>query len=382
MPKRLDVAGYYSLHFPAAIPLLAAAAALYGWAAMATIALLVLSALAALLVWRRVGRRGRLLNPYRCAYMALVLSLALPPHLLEPGHAATWPLVPAAGILLIALTWLLGPLGSGRVQPVLAAYLILISFFLPQGMLTPHRVLRPARVVTGNLFDSERVDAATPRTTPWYRLGRGGNPAEPDAFYFSVPAASELTAYTSGRQQPDRFSVSLEMVLRDRLPPLEDFIIGGEPGPIGASSAMAVILGGLLLMHRGLIDYRIPLLACLAAAAAMAVLPVPVIIKDTGIEWSWLAFRPHDLGYALDATLIIYELLASPLLFVLFFLAPSGQSQPMSQRGKTVYGILIGLLAGPAQLYGSVALGPYVALLLAGLTSVILDRFLSPRALV
>ncbi|HUB24125.1 MAG TPA: RnfABCDGE type electron transport complex subunit D [Tepidisphaeraceae bacterium] len=380
MPKRLDVAGYYSLHFPATIPLLAAAAALYGWAAMATIALVVISALAAVLVWRRVGRRGRLLNPYRCAYMALVLSLALPPHLLGLNHPATWPIVPAAGILLIALTWLLGPLGSGRVQPVLATYLIIVSFFLP--LLTPHRVLRPGRVVTGNLFDSEYVDPARPRTVAWYRLGRGSNSSEPDAFYISEPAAHELVSYTSGRQQPDRFSVSLGMILRDRLPPLEDFIVGGQPGPIGASSAMAVILGGLLLMHRGLIDYRIPLLACLAAAAAMLLLPVPVIIKDTGIEWSWLAFRQHDLGQALDASLVIYELLASPLLFVLFFLAPSGQSQPMSRRGKAVYGILIGLLVAPAQLYGSVALGPYVALLLAGLTSVILDRFLSPRALV
>ena len=145
---------------------------------------------------------------------------------------------------------------------------------------------------------------------------------------------------------------------------------------------MAVILGGLLLIQRGLVDYRIPLLACLAAAAAFLILPLPVVIKDTGTDWQWLAFRPHYLGLPVALTLANYVLLASPLLFVLFFLAPTGQSQPMSRRGKGAYGILIGLLTAPVQLYGSVAIGPYVALLLAGLSTALLDRVFTRRALV
>ena len=135
-------------------------------------------------------------------------------------------------------------------------------------------------------------------------------------------------------------------------------------------------------MKRGLIDYRIPLLACLAAYAAFLILPLPVVITDTATEWRWLAFRPHYLGLPVALTLANYELLASPLLFVLFFLAPSGQLQPMSRRGRAIYGLILGLLAAPAQLYGSVAVGPYVALLLAALTTAVLDRVCTPKALV
>src|ERR1700722_16555305 len=158
IPNRITVPGFYRLHVPAALVPVAAAGILYGWAALATIFLVVLSAMAAFFVWRRIGRRGRLLGPYRCAYMALILSLALPPHLLGASHPATWPIVPAAGILLIALAWLLGPLGSGRVQPVLATYITLFIFFQPAAMLTPHLVLKPTHLVLGNLFNYQHID--------------------------------------------------------------------------------------------------------------------------------------------------------------------------------------------------------------------------------
>ena len=76
----------------------------------------------------------------------------------------------------------------------------------------------------------------------------------------SVPASQFLSEYTTGRVSPDRVWLSLEGLLRDRLPPLEDLILGAHPGPIGTTSAIAVIVGGLLLLYRGVIDYRIPLL--------------------------------------------------------------------------------------------------------------------------
>jgi Na+-translocating ferredoxin:NAD+ oxidoreductase RnfD subunit len=380
-PKRIDVAGYYALHVPAALLPIVAGLLLYGWEALATISVVLLSAVAALLVWRRIGWRGGLLNPYRCILLALILSLALPPHLLMPLNQETWPIVPAAGILLVMLTWLLGPLGSGRVQPVLASYVLLVIFFQPASLLTPHQVLKPTHVFLGNLFNNEPINANSTRTVPWIFSERDA-PNRFDALYVPRTAAGSLSVYTSGRQQPDWSSVSLEMVLRDRMPPLENLAIGGEPGPIGASSAVAVILAGLLLIKRGLIDFRIPLLAVLAAYAAFLILPIPVVISETVTDWQWLAFRPHYLGWPVALTFANYELLASPFLFVLFFLAPSGQSQPMRRRGRAVYGLTFGLLAAPAQLYGSVAIGPYVALLLAGLTSVILDRLCTPKALV
>jgi electron transport complex protein RnfD len=200
--------------------------------------------------------------------------------------------------------------------------------------------------------------------------------------YNPAPAAERLTAYTSGQMEPDRFSVSLEMVLRDQLPPLEDCLIGGEPAPMGMASALAVIVAGLFLLHRGLIDWRIPAFTLLAALAAFLILPVPVVITDMGAQWSWCAFRRDELGWPAMVTLANYELLASPLLFVTFFLATSPRSRPLSNGGRICYGLLLGFLAAGIQLYASVEVASYVALLLANLASPVLDKVFKPRPLV
>jgi electron transport complex protein RnfD len=172
------------------------------------------------------------------------------------------------------------------------------------------------------------------------------------------------------------------MILRDRLPPLEDLILGGEPGAIGAGCTLFVIIGGLFLLYRGLIDWHIPMLAALTAWMAFCILPIPVVITDMGTQWCWLALRPRYLGWPTALTLANYELLGSPLLFVAFFVATSPQTRPMSRRGRAVYGVALGVLSAVAQLYGSVAVGPYVAMLLISLASPHLDRLFKPKTLV
>jgi electron transport complex protein RnfD len=374
--NRTDVPSFYALHVLGALLPITAAALLYGWASLATIAIVPITAWISLLIWSRVGWRGRHLNRPQTLWMALLLGLILPPHLLVEY---TWPIVPAAGILLVVMKWLLGPLGSGRLHPVPAAYLVLVILF--EALLAPHFVLKPNHMLLGNLFDAESIDVSVPRTEPWLFQKQFRQP-EAQALFDPEPAAQRLTQYTSGRDQPDRFSISFQRVLRDQLPPLEDLILGGEPGPCGTSSALFVIMGGLLLLYCGLIDWRIPLLACVAAVVMFLILPIPVVITDSAVQWSWFAFRPRYLGGPTALTLANYELLASPLLFVAFFLATSPQSRPMSGRGRAIHGVALGLLAAPAQLYGSVAIGPYVALLLVSLASPVLDRLFPRRTLV
>jgi Na+-transporting NADH:ubiquinone oxidoreductase subunit NqrB len=367
------MANYYSMHLSAAVFPVTAGLLLYGGMAAAVIGAVVISSWLSLLVWRRIGGRGRQLNGPRILWMSMLLSLTLPPDLLE-GKA--WPIAPAAGILLVILAWVLSPIGSGRVHPVLAAFIVLTMLFHP--LLAPHRVLTMDHLLIGNLLNTRTLDSNLPRTQAWV-FQRGLSPADgTDALFEKEPATDRLGDYTSARLQPDRFSVSAQMVIRDQLPPLEDFLIGGEPGPIGASSGVAVIIGGLFLLYRGLIDWRIPLLTVIAALAAFLILPLPVVISDLGTQWRWLAFRPHYLGWEAGLTLSNYELLASPLLFVAFFLATSPQAQPMSRAGRAVYGMIFGLLCGPMQLYGSVSVGPFVALLLASLASPCLDRMFTP----
>jgi electron transport complex protein RnfD len=207
------------------------------------------------------------------------------------------------------------------------------------------------------------------------------------------PAAARLLAFTSGQKRPGRSWVSLESLLRDDMPPLEDLIIGGQPGPIGGTCAVSIIIGGLFLLYRGIIDFRVPLCVFAGAFAAFLILPVPLLITDDGPDWRWLIFRTHHLltasglraeqvGWAKAITFVNYEIMVGPMLLMIFFFATAPALRPMSRRARVLYGLLVGVLAAGLQLYVSISYGPYLALLIVSLLTPLLDRLFRPHPLV
>jgi electron transport complex protein RnfD len=188
--------------------------------------------------------------------------------------------------------------------------------------------------------------------------------------------------YTLARREPnERGTLLLQGLLRDRLPPLEDLVMAGNPGPIGTSSVIFVITGGLFLLYRGVIDWRVPMLIILSAFLALLVMPIPVSITDIGARWAWLAMREPAVGWAVALTFANYQMAASPMLFMAFFLATSPQVRPITGRGRILFATMTGVLAAGMQLYVSVAWGPYLALLLVGALTPIADRLFQPRPL-
>ena len=370
---------------------IAAGLLLYGWRALLLIGMVVGCSALALPVWKRIGPRGAHLRTSHVLWLSLLMSLMLPVHLVtsEPPFAgvpgAQWAILAGSGVLIVMLTWLLGGVGSGRIHPVLVAYLLLVVIF--KQALIPHWVLQKERLFIGDVAKSERSDRVTNASEGWIRT-----PARPeqDGTYIEQAASEKLLRFTSGQQRPDRNWMSLDGLLRDEMPPLEDLILGGQPGPIGAASAIAVIVGGLFLLYRGVIDFRIPLLIFLSAFASLLILPIPAIIKEvtiggvgrTNTDWRWLAFRDRDIGAAKAFTFANYEIMAGPLLFMAFFLATAPAVRPMARRARVIYAVLIGLLAAILQLYLSVSFGPYLALLVVSLVTPTCDKLFHPKPLV
>jgi Na+-translocating ferredoxin:NAD+ oxidoreductase RnfD subunit len=376
----VNVRAYYAMHFQGALFPLSAGVVFYGWRGAAEVCLVLLGAWAASTIWRRIGSRGQQLEYSHAMWLALVLSLMLPAHLASARiHGEygvwTWPLPVAAGMILVMFQWVLGGLGAGRIHPVIVSYLLIAA--LSYNLLVPRYVLARNHMVAGDLLAGTASPNMAAVKEPWTaRKASGGRNSD------VAEAASEaLTRYTSGREKPPRGWLSLQSLLRDSLPPLEDLVIGGQPGPLGASSAIAVIIGGLMLMYRGLIDYRIPLIIVLVEFAALLVLPIPASVSSHTI-WHRLAFRRPDVGWAAGVTFANYEILASPALFMAFFLATAGPVRPMARRARTIYAILIGAMTAALQLYVNVAFGPYLALLMASLLTPAMDRLFSPRPLV
>ena len=369
---------------------------LYGWRALGAIVVVVGSALLTAMVWRRVGQRGWRVRYEAVTWLGLLLALTLPAHLFARGDPVTgsanaaWPILLAAGVTLTTFVWLLGGTGSGRIHPVLIVHLLLFVLFAD--MLAPKLTLRREHAFRGDL-----VNAPAPPTGQRGAARLGENqqteqfqPAwissDPDGSPFDAiradAVAQRLEVFTSGLEAPERRWISLESLVRDRLPPLEDLVVGGQPAPIGQGSAIAIIVGGLFLLYRGLIDYRVPLLVVATALVCFLVLPVPVVITDKERVWRWLAMRVSGVGAPLAITFANYELMASPLMFTAFFLATSSAVRPLARRARVIYAGLVGAAAAAFQLYVSVSIGPYLALLGVSLLTPTLDRMFRPRTLV
>ena len=365
---------------------------LYGWRALAMLAVILPCTFVSLLAWRRIGSRGRQLHVGHGLWLAMLLWLMLPAHLLGayPGtRVQLWPIPVAASLLLVINMWLLGGVGSGRIHPVIVTYLLLVIGF--EALLVPTAVLQRHRTFTGDLA------RATPPPPPAHAYMKEGYLQTPhlpggDALQLE-PAAQRLIAFTSGQKRPGRSWLSLESLLRDEMPPLEDLIIGGQPGPIGGTCAVAVIIGGLFLLYRGMIDFRVPLFVLLGALIALLSLPIPLFIKEDGPDWRWLVFRSHEVftpagirfehvGWAKALTFANYEIMAGPMLLMTFFLATTPALRPMAKRARVIYALLVGILAAGLQLYVSVSYGPYLALLIVSLLTPTLDRLFRQRPLV
>jgi Na+-translocating ferredoxin:NAD+ oxidoreductase RnfD subunit len=385
----IGVSKYTSMHVLGALFPITAGLMLYGWRALGALVLVVGAAAVGVFLWRRVGRRGCQVRYDQSLWLALLLGLTLPAHLFSGGNPALtagegnfafWPILPAAGMVLVALIWALGGTGSGRIHPVLVAHLLVVVLF--QDLLVPHYALQRRYIFSGDVLNATLPkvddDDSMRSKTPW--TAQVGTPLT-DATW-SEPAAKRLEAYTSGLAAPERAWTSLESLLRDRMPPLEDIIVGGQPAAIGNGSAIALIIGGLFLLYRGLIDYRIPLLIFASAMICLLILPIPVVITEDSEHWRWLAMRAPSVGPALAVTFANYEIMASPLLLCAFFLATAPSVRPMTRRARTIYALLIGMFAAVFQLYVSVSIGPYLALLAVSLATPTLDKLFPPRTLV
>lgn len=391
---------------------------LYGWRALAMLAVILPTVLASMLVWRKIGARGRQLHLAHGIWMGMLLWLMLPAHLLQGAVSTSlpqsglplfrwelWPIPIAASLLLVMLMWLLGGVGAGRVHPALVTYLLLVVAF--DQLLTPYTVLQRHRLFTGDVLKT--ASPSTP-THAYMKDGYLGTAPVEDADALALePAAARLLSFTSGQRRPGRSWISLDSLLRDEMPPLEDMIIGGQPGAIGGSCAVAVIIGGLYLLYRGTIDFRVPLAIFIGALIGFMALPIPVIIKEPeatpgaatrlasaggeqqtvydkgGPQWRWLAFREHEVievGWAKAFTFANYELMAGPMLLMTFFFATAPAVRPMARRARVMFGLLVGVLAAGMQLYVAISYGPYLALLIVSVMTPLLDRVFRQHPLV
>ena len=226
-----------------------------------------------------------------------------------PASLPWWMCLLGAAFAIIVVKMVFGGIGNNFVNPALAARAFLLASF-PVAMTLWTR--------TGvNWVSSGNIDAYT-TATPLSFLKAGSN------------GVSSLA--DSG------ISIS-------------NMLIGNIGGCIGETSAVLIILGGLYLMYKGIINYVIPTFYICTVAILMFILG----------------------GF--NFTFVIYELLAGGLMLGAFFMLTDYTTSPMTKKGQIIYAVLAGLITTAIRLYGGYPEGVSYSILLVNIMTPLIDKY-------
>ncbi len=144
----------------------------------------------------------------------------------------------------------------------------------------------------------------------------------------------------------------------DLLPSLWDSFLGVMGGSLGEISAIALIIGGLILICCRVITWHIPV-SIIATVALFAWIATPA-----GMD-------PH--------VFIGYELLSGGLMLGAFFMATDYVTSPMSAWGKIIFGIGIGFIVMVIRTWGNYPEGMSFAILIMNACVPLLNKIRPQR---
>ncbi|MCC0699119.1 RnfABCDGE type electron transport complex subunit D [Clostridioides sp. ZZV15-6383] len=136
---------------------------------------------------------------------------------------------------------------------------------------------------------------------------------------------------------------------------LANMMIGNIGGCIGETSAILLLLGGVYLMYKGIINYVIP-----------------VFYIATVFILTFL------LG-GFNISFAIYQLFAGGLMLGGFFMLTDYTTSPMTKKGQIIYAVLAGLITTVIRMYGGYPEGVSYSILLVNCLAPLIDKFVRNR---
>ena len=142
------------------------------------------------------------------------------------------------------------------------------------------------------------------------------------------------------------------------LPGLWMMFVGNTNGSLGETSALACLLGGAYLCWRRAASWEVPL-SVLAGAATIAAV-ANLVNPETPLT-------------------VLHHLLGGALIFGAFFIATDPVTNPLTQRGKVVFGVGVGVLVVVIRLLSNYPEGVVFAILLMNAMVPLINRWMVPR---
>lgn len=137
-----------------------------------------------------------------------------------------------------------------------------------------------------------------------------------------------------------------------------DMLIGKTAGTIGETSAIAILIGAVILILFGVIDLKIP---------GTYIVTFVIFILIFG-------------GHGFDPQYITAQLCGGGLMLGAFFMATDYVTSPITPIGKILFGICLGVLTGVFRMYGANAEGVSFAIILSNLLVPMIEKITVPRA--
>ncbi len=152
---------------------------------------------------------------------------------------------------------------------------------------------------------------------------------------------------------------TVEQVLADpQMPQYLDRLIGNMGGSLGEISALALILGGIYMVIRKVIDWQLP------------VSIIMTVFVIAGI------FHLIDPSHYVNPD---FHLFSGGLMLGAIFMATDMVSSPMNMSGKVIYGIGIGLLTIIIRLWGAYPEGISFAILIMNALTPLINNAFKPK---
>ncbi|MEL7622907.1 MAG: RnfABCDGE type electron transport complex subunit D [Clostridiales bacterium] len=294
----------------ACLPAAAAGIWFFGLQALLVMILCIAGALASEYLCRRMMSKPVTLKDGSAVITGLLLALCLPPAL------PLWIAFLGGAFAIVIGKQVFGGLGQNIFNPAHIGRAILVASF-PVQMTT----WSPARGMLAN--------ASTMAT-----------PALVDATTSATPMALMKTGGM------------------DQLPALGQVIIGQVGGCIGETSVIAILLGGLFLIFRKHVDWRIP-------TAYLGTVLVLTTVFGT--------VKGYGMMYP------IYQLSSGGLMLGAFFMATDWVTSPVTKKGRLVFGLGLGILTCLIRFFGGLAEGVCYSILLMNILTPMIDRYTKGR---
>ena len=267
----------------------------------------ILGAVGSEFLYQRITKQESTIGDFSAVVTGLLLAFNV------PASLPWWMCILGSVFAIIVVKMVFGGIGNNFVNPALAARAFLLASF-PVAMTT--------WTETGiNWVSSGAIDAYT-TATPLSFLKNGVSGID--------------TLASSGMS-------------------LTDMMVGNIGGCIGETSVILVLIGGLYLIYKGIINYIIP-----------------VCYIGTVFILSFV-LGGFNLNFA------IYQLLAGGLMIGAFFMLTDYTTSPMTIKGQIIYAVLAGVIATVIRLYGGYPEGVSYSILLVNVVTPLIDKYVKNR---